>query len=149
MAFEQPGRSCRTQHALFALNKPYVHLLIMQYKNLFALSSLLSLATAAPKGFLSKRIDQDEITWGPLIGLGPTVDGVEIVGVVATIYPGNMPKTQAGGLYNWIGINNETETGDLVQGIVGSYSHGESECKGAKADSLWYEISTIQSRAKY
>lgn len=121
----------------------------MQYKNLFALSSLLSLATAAPKGFLSKRIDQDEITWGPLIGLGPTVDGVEIVGVVATIYPGNMPKTQAGGLYNWIGINNETETGDLVQGIVGSYSHGESECKGAKADSLWYEISTIQSRAKY
>ncbi|CAD0049525.1 unnamed protein product [Aureobasidium pullulans] len=111
----------------------------MHYKNLVALSSFLSLATAAPKGFLSKR--EDEITWGPLIGLGPTADGIEITGVVATIYPGNMPKTQAGGLYNWIGINNETETGDLVQGIVGSYTHGESECKGAKADSLWYETS--------
>jgi len=112
----------------------------MQYKNLIALSSLLSLATAAPKGFLSKRIDQDEITWGPLIGLGPTADGIEITSVIATIYPGNMPKTQAGGLYNWIGINNETETGDLVQGIVGSYSHGESECKGSGADSLWYYL---------
>ena len=111
---------------------------IMRYKNLIALSSLLSLAAAAPKGFLSKRIDQDEITWGPLIGLGPTADGIEITSVVATIYPGQMPKTQAGGLYNWIGINNETENGDLVQGIVGSYSHGESECKGAKADSLWH-----------
>ncbi|KAI4731976.1 hypothetical protein E4T49_00201 [Aureobasidium sp. EXF-10728] len=109
----------------------------MLYKNLFAVSSLLSLATAAPKGFLSKRIEQDEITWGPLIGLGPTANGIEITGVVATIYPGDMPKTQAGGLYNWIGINNETESGDLVQGIVGSYSRGESECKGAKADSLW------------
>ncbi|CAD0092214.1 unnamed protein product, partial [Aureobasidium vineae] len=94
------------------------------YKNLLAISSLLSLATAAPKGFLSKRIEQDEITWGPLIGLGPTTDGIEITGVVATIYPGNMPKMQAGGLYNWIGINNETESGDLVQGIVGSYSRG-------------------------
>jgi hypothetical protein len=110
----------------------------MQYKNFFALSSLLSLATAAPRGFLSKRIDQDEITWGPLIGLGPTADGIEITSVVATIYPGRMPKTQVGGLYNWIGINNETENGDLVQGIVGSYSHGESECKGANADSSWY-----------
>jgi hypothetical protein len=109
----------------------------MQYKNLIALSSVMSLATAAPKGFLSKRIDQDEITWGPLIGLGPSADGIEITGVLATIYPGHMPKNQVGGLYNWIGINNETENGDLVQGIVGSYSHGESECKGANADSLW------------
>jgi hypothetical protein len=110
----------------------------MQYKNLIALSSVLSLATAAPKGFLSKRIDQDEITWGPLIGLGPSADGIEITGVLATIYPGKMPKNQSGGLYNWIGINNETESGDLVQGIVGSYTHGQSECKGANADSSWY-----------
>ncbi|KAI5276259.1 hypothetical protein E4T47_00939 [Aureobasidium subglaciale] len=109
----------------------------MQFKNIVTVSSLLSLAAAAPKGFLSKRVEQEEITWGPLIGLGPTADGVEITGVVATIYPGKMPQTQAGGLYNWIGINNETETGDLVQGIVGSYTHGESECKGAQADSLW------------
>ena len=107
----------------------------MQYKNLATLSSLLSLAAAKPIGQLGKR--DEEITWGPMIQMGPTSDGVEITQVIATIYPGNMPKTQAGGLYNWIGINNETETGDLIQGIVGSYIHGQSECSGAKADSLW------------
>lgn len=117
----------------------------MQYKNLVALSSLLSLATAKPKNYLAKR--DEEITWGPLIGLGPTSDGIEITGVVATIYPGNMPKTQVGGLYNWIGIDNETQTGDLVQGIVGSYKHGKSECTGAEADSLWYVTSTASFNA--
>jgi hypothetical protein len=113
---------------------------IMQYRNLTVLSSLLSLATAAPKGFISKRDDQKITTWGPLIGLGPSANGIEITSVVATLYPGNTPKMQTGGLYNWIGINNETETGDLVQGIVGSYAPGESECKGVEVDSQWYVI---------
>lgn len=116
----------------------------MQYKNLAALASLLALPLASaggrPRG-LAKR-DDDSITWGPLIGLGPTSDGVNIISVLATIYPGNMPSTQAGGLYNWIGITNTTETGDLVQGIVGSYIHGQSECSGSKSDELWYEATT-------
>ena len=59
-----------------------------------------------------------------------------------------MPSTQKGGLYSWIGITNTSETGDLVQGIVGSYIHGESECSGAKADKLWY-ITTFTTPLKW
>lgn len=111
----------------------------MHFKNLattaaLTSSSLAAAASGRPRG-LAKR--DTAITWGPLIGLGPTSGGIEIISVISTIYPGNMPSTQAGGLYNWIGINNETETGDLVQGIVGSYTHGQSECSGPDADKLW------------
>ena len=106
----------------------------MHFKNLATTAALASIPLAAAKPRAVKR--DNSITWGPLIELGPS-DGVEIISVVSTIYPGNMPSTQAGGLYNWIGINNATETGDLVQGIVGSYIHGQSECSGADADKLW------------
>jgi hypothetical protein len=108
----------------------------MHFKNLATAAALISapLAAAKPRS-LTKR--DPSITWGPLIELGPSSNGAEIVSVVSTMYPGNMPATQAGGLFNWIGINNETETGDLVQSIVGSYAHGQSECSGADADKFW------------
>lgn len=108
----------------------------MLCKNIVAIASILSVPLVAAKTHrLAKR---DGISWGPVVGLGPPQSGVEIVSVLATIYPGDMPSTQNGGLYNWIGITNTSETGDLIQGIVGSYLHGESECSGSKADELWY-----------
>ncbi|KAL1307020.1 hypothetical protein AAFC00_005647 [Neodothiora populina] len=110
----------------------------MLYTNVAAIVSLLSipLASAKPRGNTSSKRDL-ELTWGPLVGMGPTRDGVGIISAVSTIYPGNMPKTQPGGLYNWIGIDSPDANSDLVQGIVGSYTHGQSECPGAEADSLW------------
>ena len=112
----------------------------MQYKNLAALASLIAAPLAAAEAGphnLAKR--QDSITWGPLVGLGPTTSGVHIVSAVSTIYPGRMPSTQKGGLYNWLGIgtSDTTKKGDLVQGIVGSYIHGQSECDGADNDKYW------------
>ncbi|KAK4540671.1 hypothetical protein LTR36_009002 [Oleoguttula mirabilis] len=97
----------------------------MQYKQLNWSAALLALPFATAQ------------TWGPVVGLGPTADGVTITSVVATIYPGAPPASQAGGLYSWIGIDNEDETGDLIQGIVGQYIAGESECQGTNRDTEW------------
>ncbi|KAF2136510.1 uncharacterized protein K452DRAFT_129450 [Aplosporella prunicola CBS 121167] len=106
----------------------------MQYKKIAAVAPLLAVASAQPMS-LTKR---DGTTWGPIVELGPSVGDAEIVSVLATIYPGEMPAEQNGGLYCWIGINNATQTGDLIQGIVGSYIHGQSECgTGSDADSQW------------
>lgn len=114
----------------------------MQYKKQTwgALLLALPLVAAKPRSYLSpanaKR--DDSITWGPLVGMGPpATDGVTITSILATIYPGVAPSTQAGGLFNWIGINTKDDTGDLIQGIVGQYASGQSECSGAKADTEW------------
>lgn len=77
------------------------------------------------------------LTWGPLVQLGPTRGDASIIGVTATSYPGNPPSSQAGGLFNWIGINNYATDGDLIQSIVGQYSPGQSECSGSSADREW------------
>ncbi|RDW87848.1 hypothetical protein BP5796_03542 [Coleophoma crateriformis] len=107
----------------------------MQTQLVAILASLPFLASAAGSlqdlPYFKKRVD---ITWGPIFYLGPGTS--EIISAVTTTYPGEMPQNQAGGLFIWPGITNNT--GDLIQSIIGSYSSGQSECgTGTTADSEW------------
>jgi len=95
-----------------------------------------SSTSAKPPGIGNSKATSS-LTWGPLVQLGPTRGDASIIGVTATSYPGNPPSSQAGGLFNWIGINNYATGGDLIQSIVGSYGPGQSECSGSGADSEW------------
>lgn len=95
-------------------------------------SSLLSLLASA--GAASAMMSKRDVTWGPICGFYPTDS--EIISTTSTIYPGKMPQSQQGYMFNWIGIGNST--GDLVQSIVGNYPKGQSECEGqAAADTAW------------
>jgi hypothetical protein len=105
----------------------------------FALAGLLLSATTALANLdfshhsnLAKRLD---VSWGPIVYLGPTQSKTPIISTTTTIYPGKMPSSQTGYMFAWLGISNGT--GDLVQSIVGSYPKGQSECTGPNADTTW------------
>lgn len=105
-----------------------------------SLLSLASLTSAKPPAHihtLGHSKAASTLTWGPIVQLGPCAGAATIIGVTSTSYPGNPPASQAGGLFNWIGINNYQTGGDLIQSIVGQYQPGASECEGADEDKLW------------
>lgn len=99
------------------------------YSQLAIIAGLLLSSAAVEVG--PKFVKRD--SWGPAVGLGPTVQ--QIVHTTTTIYPGPMPQPQPAYLFVWLGISNGT--GDLIQSILGSYPTGESECSGADADTAW------------
>lgn len=75
------------------------------------------------------------VSFGPTYWLGPSKS--PIISTTTTIYPGEYPAGQAGYLFSWLGIQDANEAGDLIQGIVGSYPAGQSECSGSDADTAW------------
>ena len=85
------------------------------------------------------------LTWGPMVQLGPVANGASIIGLTATSYPGNPPAKQAGGLFNWVGINNYDTDSDLIQSIVGQYMPGQSECEGQDEDELWLVFTFLET----
>ncbi|POS70397.1 hypothetical protein DHEL01_v211209 [Diaporthe helianthi] len=98
---------------------------------------LLSTSSVTAKAVLETR--QEDLRWGPDCGLQATKS--EIIGTTSTIYPGKMPQGQKGYMFNWIGLQDMSssgqQVGDLVQSIIGSYPAGWSECDGPNADTTW------------
>lgn len=95
-----------------------------------ALATLLLTATSAA---LSKLERRQSISWGAQVRSGPSNES--IIATSTTIYPPAYPRQKNGYLFLWMGIY--PDNGDLIQGIVGSYAKGQSECSGPDADTAW------------